>query len=156
MKNIFGLISLVAILTVLGIGGISLFSPSKSDASTTVVVYKTSTCGCCKKWVTHLEKNGFKTSVQDLDTSSLNQIKSQYGVPSGLESCHTATVGGYVVEGHVPADVVKRLLEERPKVAGITVPDMPVGSPGMEGDYSEAYDILTFDAEGRTQIYTSR
>jgi len=94
--------------------------------------------------------------VTAYDISDLTPIKKKYGVPNALTACHTAIVDGYVVEGHVPADVILRLLKERPNVAGITVPGMPMGSPGMEGAYSESYDVLTFDQDGKTQVYTSR
>lgn len=119
-----------------------------------VTVYKSPTCGCCTKWVEHLRANGF--DVTGADVSDLTQVKDRYGVPSELAACHTAIVDGYVVEGHVPADVVQRLLKERPAVAGIAVPGMPVGSPGMEGRYREPYNVLTFDRDGKTQIYARR
>lgn len=143
---------LVSILLALTIGAISTFSESPSN-TTTITVYKTPTCGCCAKWVEHLREQGFQVTTHD--KSDLTQIKTQYGVPRALASCHTAIVDGYVVEGHVPVDVVQRLLTERPKVHGITVPGMPMGSPGMEGDYTEPYDVLTFDSQGNTKIYTS-
>ncbi len=122
--------------------------------ATEVIVYKNPSCVCCTKWVGHLRANGF--DVRAVDVSDLAQIKGRYGVPSELATCHTAIVDGYAVEGHVPADVIQRLLEERPAVAGIAVPGMPVGSPGMEGPYREPYDVLTFDRDGATRIYASR
>ncbi len=122
--------------------------------ATEVTVYKNPSCLCCTKWVEHLRANGF--DVRAVDASDLAQIKGRYGVPSELASCHTAIVDGYVVEGHVPADIIQRLLKERPAVAGIAVPGMPVGSPGMEGPYPEPYNVLTFDRDGATRIYTRR
>ena len=120
-----------------------------------VMVYKSPTCGCCDKWVTHLEENGFAVATEDVQ--NVMPIKQRYGLPSGLGSCHTAIVDGYVVEGHVPADVVKRMLRERPEIAGIAVPGMPIGSPGMEqGDRVDSYDIVTFDKQGNTTVYESR
>jgi hypothetical protein len=144
---------LVAIVLALTIGAVSVFLKSQSNA-TTVTVYKNPSCGCCNKWLDHLREHGFQVTAHN--TSNLTQIKVKYGVPHVLSSCHTAIVDGYVAEGHVPADIIQRLLKERPKVVGIAVPGMPIGSPGMEGDHGEPYDILTFDREGKAQVYTSR
>jgi len=123
-------------------------------ASQQVVVYKTPTCGCCKAWVDHLRANGF--DVVERDSADLAPVKAAHGVPGALESCHTAVVDGYVIEGHVPADLVAKLLAERPEVAGLAVPGMPAGSPGMEGPYKEAYDVLAFQKDGRTTVYARR
>jgi len=122
-----------------------------SAALPTVTVYKTPTCGCCSKWIEHLRANGFEVVAHDLN--DLRSTKAQYGVEREFSSCHTAVVGGYVVEGHVPAEHVKRLLEEQPAVAGLAVPGMPMGSPGMEGAYSEPYDVLAFDEKGATSVF---
>lgn len=119
-----------------------------------IKVYKTPQCGCCKAWVEHLSKNGFQ--VETMDMPDLALVKQKYGVTPALEACHTAVVGNYVVEGHVPADVIKRLLKERPAVVGIAVPGMPAGSPGMEGATKERYDVLTFDRAGRSRVYAKR
>lgn len=152
MNTLLRRITLVALLA-FTVGAPLAFSESKSDG-TIVTVYKNPSCGCCTKWVDHLREYGFKIIVHD--TSNLDQIKARYVVPRALFSCHTAIVSGYVVEGHVPADVIERMLEERPKVIGIAVPGMPMGSPGMEGQYSEPYDVLTFDRDGRTNVYANR
>lgn len=120
---------------------------------TVVEVYKTSTCGCCSKWVDHLKQNGF--TVKATDVADINEVKTRHGVPAEGASCHTALVGGYVVEGHVPAASVRRLLRERPAVVGISVPGMPIGSPGMEGPNPEAYDVLSFDKTGALKVYQS-
>jgi hypothetical protein len=126
-----------------------------SSQGQTITVYKTATCGCCSKWVEHLREAGFTVVAEDV--TNLAQIKAEHGVTSNLASCHTAIADGYVVEGHVPADVIGKLLDERPSVIGITVPGMPMGSPGMEmGDRHDPYDVLTFDADGNTEIYASR
>ncbi len=131
-------------------------TPSNSQPVTSVTVYKTPTCGCCKKWVTHLEESGFTVKVTDLE--DLSEIKQQFGVPQNLRSCHTAVVNGYVVEGHVPADVVEKMLTEKPDIAGISVPGMPIGSPGMEVEGREAdrYDILAFNKAGQSKVYAQR
>lgn len=128
--------------------------PAQSRAAPAMVVYKDPSCGCCKLWVDHVRAAGFTVSVRD--SSDVASVKTRYGVPGRLASCHTAIVGGYVVEGHVPADLVQKLLREKPKVAGLAVPGMPSGSPGMEGGPKEAYRVLTFDAQGKTTVYATR
>jgi len=114
-------------------------------------VYKTPTCGCCTAWVDHMEAAGFTVTFTDLP--DLGEVKARYGIGNSLASCHTAIIEGYVVEGHVPAATVRRLLEERPRVAGIAVPGMPIGSPGMEGPNARPYDVLAFDGRGGTLHY---
>lgn len=116
-----------------------------------ISVYKTPTCGCCKKWVNHLREKGF--TVETHDQPSLTALKQEQGVPKGAEACHTALVDGYVIEGHVPAREIARLLEERPPVRGLVVPGMPLGSPGMEADRTEAYSVLAFDDTGRVSTF---
>lgn len=117
----------------------------------TIVVYKTPTCGCCSKWVDHLKANGFTVMAQNRD--DLTPIRRQHGVPQAVTSCHTALVGSYVVEGHVPAADVKKLLQEKPAVKGITVPGMPIGSPGMEGPNPQKYETLAFTSDGKTSVF---
>ncbi len=114
-------------------------------------VFKTSTCGCCSKWVEHVKASGFTVTVQDVPGTAAYRL--QYGVPNNLQSCHTAVVGGYAIEGHVPVREIKRLLKERPKVKGLAVPGMPAGSPGMEGSRSDAYSVIAFDAAGHGSVY---
>jgi hypothetical protein len=128
---------------------------AQKSASNTIEVYKTPTCGCCSKWVDHLKANGVSVRTTDLD--DLDGVKKKYAVPVDLGSCHTAVVSGYVVEGHVPATDVRRLLKERPKIAGIAVPSMPAGSPGMEvpSGKVQPYRVLAFDKKGKTLIYAS-
>ncbi len=116
------------------------------------MVYKSPTCGCCTKWVDHLESEGFR--IQAHDVSDIRGVKRQYGVLPALSACHTALVGGYVIEGHVPASDIRRLLRERPPVVGLAVPGMPRGSPGMEAPITESYEVLTFDRDGRTSIFS--
>ncbi len=117
-------------------------------------VYKTPTCGCCDLWVDHAEEEGFATESTDL--RDLRPIKMEHGVPGHLASCHTTIVGDYVVEGHVPADVIRRLLAEQPDIAGIAVPGMPMGSPGMEGHRVDPYDVIAFRKDGTQYIFESR
>jgi hypothetical protein len=117
----------------------------------TVVVYKTATCGCCNGWVEHLRAAGFTVDARNV--RDLMSVKVDAGVPGPLVTCHTALVDGYVVEGHVPVEQMKRMLAERPDVAGIGVAGMPVGSPGMEGSNAQPYQVLAFDREGQTSVY---
>jgi hypothetical protein len=126
-------------------------APAGAAAEPEVMVYKTPTCGCCNKWIDHLKRAGFTVKSEDLPDLSL--LKQMHGVPQRLGACHTALVDGYVVEGHVPADDVKRLLAERPKVVGVAVPGMPIGSPGMEGGTPEPYEVLTFTRAGATTVF---
>lgn len=126
----------------------------RASAGIPMVVYKDPNCGCCSKWVGLMRSAGFEVSTRD--TADTAAIKSRYKVPQALGSCHTALVGGYVVEGHVPGDLITRLLKEKPKVLGLAVPGMPVGSPGMEGAPKVAYDVLTFDAAGKTTVFARR
>src|SRR5687768_11286695 len=120
-----------------------------------VTVYKNAQCGCCKSWVDHLRKEGFKVTAKDVD--DLAAIKTKLGVPASLGSCHTAIVGSYVVEGHVPAADIRKLLEKKPKVAGIGVPGMPMGSPGMEMPDmpSDKYDVMSFAKDGKQTVFAS-
>jgi hypothetical protein len=120
-----------------------------------VIAYKDPSCGCCTLWVQHMKRAGFIVTV--VNTPDMAAVRREYGVPVAQQSCHTAIVDGFVVEGHVPADDVKRLLQERPKVVGLAVPGMPLGSPGMEqGDSRQPYKVLTFDTGGKTAVFSQR
>ncbi len=121
------------------------------QASSDVQIFRTATCNCCLGWAEHLEHSGFSVDVIEVD--DLPAVKARLGVPSELAACHTAEVDGYVVEGHVPASDIQRLLRERPKVRGLAVPGMPEGSPGMEGPNPEPYVVLAFDAQGRSELF---
>ncbi len=122
-----------------------------AEAAPTVTVYKSSTCGCCGKWIEYLRTNGF--AVNAVDVPDISEYKQRLGVPLELGSCHTAVVDGYLIEGHVPVREIKRLLAERPKAKGLAVPSMPPGSPGMEGPRSIPYDVLLFQADGKYTVY---
>lgn len=128
-------------------------TPLPAAAENVITVYKSPDCGCCVRWIGHLQASGFKVDARDVE--DLQPIRRQFGVSAEIEACHTALVDGYVIEGHVPAADIRRLLKERPKVTGLTVPDMPVGSPGMEGPNPEPYDVLTFEPNGRTRVFSS-
>ncbi len=123
-------------------------------AGVPITVYKSPTCTCCHAWVKHLEANGFTVDARDVP--DVTPFKAKFGVPDSLASCHTATVGGYVAEGHVPADLIHKMLAEKPAILGLAVPGMVNGSPGMEGLLSQAYDVLAFTRDGRTSVYARR
>ncbi|HEV8599148.1 MAG TPA: DUF411 domain-containing protein [Gemmatimonadales bacterium] len=121
---------------------------------TAMLVYKDPGCGCCEKWVELMRASGFAVAVRN--TTDMQPIKRRYQVPPALASCHTALVEGYVIEGHVPSDLIRKLLKEKPKVVGLTVPGMVTGSPGMEGPNPEPYQVLAFDVSGKTSVYAKR
>ena len=118
-----------------------------------VKVWKSPTCGCCGKWVKHMQAAGFRLEVTDVD--DVDPIKTANGLPLRLASCHTALVGGYVIEGHVPASDVRRLLKEKPAILGLVAPGMPPGSPGMDVPGSPPYDVLSLGKDGKTAIYAT-
>ena len=124
-----------------------------AQQANSVEVWKNPYCGCCAKWVAHLAAAGFKVRVHD--TENLGARKDALGIPVRLRSCHTARVGGYIVEGHVPASDIRRLLRAKPAVAGISVPGMPIGSPGTEvpSGETEPYDVISFDRNGSRQTF---
>jgi len=121
----------------------------------TMSVLRDPGCGCCLNWVAHLEKAGFKVTVAE--SQNMAGVKDSRGVPKAARSCHTGVIAGYVIEGHVPAADVRRLLKERPAIKGLAVPGMPLGSPGMEVSTGrvEPYDVVSFDAQGRTAVFSS-
>lgn len=127
-------------------------APASADDLPRVLVHRSPTCGCCKNWVGHLRGAGFAVDV--IDEADIASVKTRLRVPASLASCHTAEVGGYVVEGHAPASSIKKLLDEKPKAIGLAVPGMPMGSPGMEmGGAAEVYEVLLFDADGGQRSY---
>ena len=128
-----------------------LITGAMAENDLEIMVYKSPTCGCCSKWVSHLQENGFEVETTDLN--DLRMIKSMSGIKPNQASCHTARVGDYVIEGHVPADDIKRLLAERPNARGLTVPGMPKGSPGMEHPQPDRYQVLLLDNEGNTEVF---
>ncbi|MGE5154912.1 MAG: DUF411 domain-containing protein [Bdellovibrio bacteriovorus] len=141
MKNLaLGLLLVAALLGTAALAG----EPKIS-------VYKSPTCGCCTQWISHLEENGFE--VEPIDINDLRTIKSMSGITPDLASCHTAQIGGYVIEGHVPAEDIRRLLAEHPDARGLTVPGMPLGSPGMDAPNPEHYQVLLIGKDGSTKVY---
>lgn len=144
LKLILGLL----VTVVLVIGGFIVESPAAE-----VVMYKNPSCGCCGAWAKHMQSAGFV--VKELPRENMAAVKEKYGVPAALASCHTAVVDGYVIEGHVPASDVQRLLQERPQIVGLTAPGMPMQSPGMqaEGKPPRHYSVLAFDKQGEAKVY---
>lgn len=140
-------------------GGVALLAASlgvhaQQASQPQVEVWKDPDCGCCKDWVAHLEANGFRVKVNDTGN---NAVRAQLGIDKKYGSCHTAVVGGYAIEGHVPAREIQRLLKEKPKALGLAVPGMPVGSPGMDGkvygDRRDPYDVMLLARDGSAKVY---
>ncbi|NOK63526.1 MAG: DUF411 domain-containing protein [Chloroflexi bacterium AL-W] len=127
---------------------------TKSQAAQAMVVYKSPTCGCCGDWVRYAEEHGYTVTVKEMQ--DMTPVKAEHSIPPTMQSCHTTLIDGYVIEGHVPIEDVERLLTERPNVAGIAVPGMPVGSPGMEvaGTEPQPFDVMTFDTDGNTDVFS--
>lgn len=141
---------LVLGLAVLGLLGVNPAVAEEHEIS----VFKSPTCMCCAKWMEHMRSNGLATRATE--PARMGPIKERFRVPPALQSCHTAVAEGYVIEGHVPAEAIKRLLKERPNVLGLTVPGMVAGSPGMESAQPQRYQVLAFDRDGKTTVYESR
>lgn len=149
-KNIA--VTLVGMFSVVVFLGLSLQTSNKVHA-TEITVYKSPTCGCCKKWVSHLEQSGF--DVKSIDKQDMRKVKSDLGVKPQYQSCHTAKLGQYYIEGHVPAADIKKLLAEKPNAAGLAVPGMPMGSPGMEGHRKDKYSVLLVDKKNQFKVYNN-
>lgn len=145
--------SAIAVLAVSVYIGFNLAGEDAVAETSEIMVYKSSTCGCCNKWVKHLESEGF--SVKTKDVGYLNLIKQQHGVQRRFQSCHTAKIGKYFIEGHVPAKDIKKLLKEKPDIKGLAVPGMPMGSPGMEGHRKDNYNVLAVDEKDSATVYSS-
>ncbi len=144
------LAGIVISICIISVG--SMMTVQKVNADPVVTVYKSATCGCCNKWISHMQDNDFK--IKAVDVQNMDSVKQQYGISSNLASCHTAIVDGYIIEGHVPASDVKQLLSEEKDVLGIAVPGMPIGSPGMEmGNRIDRYAVISFDKEGNVEIF---
>lgn len=127
-------------------------APVLAQSSATVEVFKSPYCGCCGKWVEHLRQSGFQVNTHDVD--DVTAARKKMGMPDRLGSCHTAKIGGYVVEGHVPAADIQRLLKEKPRALGLAVPSMPQGSPGMDSTKPTPYQTLLVRTDGTTQVFT--
>jgi hypothetical protein len=142
-----GLVTIAVIIVLM-----SAPSMAASSKASEITVYRAPSCSCCGGWIAHLAAQGFQ--LKEIATSNMNMLKQQHGVPNDLASCHTAVIQGYVIEGHVPVKDIKRLLAQHPKVAGIAVPGMPIGTPGMEdGDRREPFTVFSFDEQGNAQAF---
>lgn len=145
---------LAIVLAVTAVNHPAVAQTKAAAAKPQMSVYKTPTCGCCGKWVEKMQASGFNTTVTNLD--DVGPIRAKNGLPPRLASCHTTLVGGYVIEGHVPAEDIKRLLRERPAgIAGLSAPGMPAGSPGMDVPNSPPYEVLAFDKAGKTRVFAT-
>ena len=155
MKSSTKLVALVAALSTLALTTAAVRGRPDNPAARkpTITVYKDPGCGCCKNWIQYLVKHGYQVDAKD--TPDMPGIKRTLGVPEQLTSCHTAVVNGYVIEGHVSAEDIDRLLAQKPKIAGIAVPGMPVGSPGMDGPRTQRYQVLSFDKKGKTTVFAT-
>ena len=155
LRNIgYGMVGALALV----VSGGSASQPAPPGPRTVVTVYKSPTCGCCSKWVDHVRQAGFTAKVTEMDDAALDALKNKLGVPRTAQSCHTALIGGFVVEGHVPAAEITRLLKEKPAIQGIAVGGMPVGSPGMEvpGTQPRPYNVVTFDKQGGVRVFSTQ
>jgi hypothetical protein len=141
-------------LAAIGLAGGRL-APQAWGNRTAITVYKSSTCSCCTKWVEHVRDNGFQPEVHDEE--DMDAVKAQLGVPPGVRSCHTAIAGKYLVEGHVPASDIKRLLKDQPAIGGLAVPGMPSSTPGMApaGAKISGFEVLAFQPDGTTKVFAS-
>lgn len=147
----------VVAVALIGSWLVTVSAQAPRPATAPIEVYKSATCGCCSKWVDHLRKDGLTVKVTDKSDDELDALKTKSGIPQSAQSCHTAIAGGYAIEGHVPAAEVRRLLKERPAIAGIAVPGMPTGSPGMEvpGVAPQAYKVMAFDKQGAFTVFAT-
>jgi len=147
MKNL-------TLIIVLALFGLNVNAEEGTSGNLQIEVYRSPSCGCCSKWLAHLRENQF--DVKDFVTNDVQAIKEKYGVTQNMASCHTAIIDGYVVEGHVPADDIKKMLALKPEIIGISVPGMPVGTPGMEmGAKKDAYEVISFDKQGNNKVFSS-
>jgi len=150
-----GFVTRIAGLVAVGVTGPRLWAELPGGMSPTpITVYKSRTCGCCTKWVDHIRANGFAPVVHDLE--EMEALKDEMGVPAGVRSCHTGIVEKYLIEGHVPASDIRRLLAERPKTAGLAVPGMPPLTPGMAppGVKPRDYEVVAFEIDGTTRVFS--
>jgi len=144
----------IKLIIVLMLLTLNVYAEEKLVETLEIEVYRSPSCGCCSKWLAHLKENQF--DVKDYLTNDVQAIKDKYGVPQNMASCHTAIINGYVVEGHVPAADIRKLLKLKPAVIGISVPGMPVGTPGMEmGGRKDAYKVISFDKNENYQVFSS-
>ena len=144
----------VGALAIAGLAGIAAQQKAPAAAALPkVTVYKTSSCGCCRLWVDHMKASGFDVQAMDVSAADVRAVSKAAGLKDEDTSCHTAKIGSYTVEGHVPAADIKRMLKEQPAVAGLSAPGMPQGSPGMEQGVKEPYDVIAFKKDGTSSVF---
>ena len=142
----------VVTISILFVAGFITAKHVNAETDSVMTVYKSPTCGCCNKWISHMQENGFK--IEAIDVQNIDLVKQHYGISKRIASCHTAIVDGYVIEGHVPANDVKKMLSEKKDILGLSVPGMPIGSPGMEmGNRLDRYAVISFDENGNLEIF---
>ena len=151
LKIISTVVSIFAVSLYIGFNFTNQEAVAETDAKE-IMVYKSATCGCCKKWVNHLENEGFNVTTKNM--SNMAPVKKQIGVKPQFQSCHTAKVGKYFIEGHVPAKDIRKLLKEKPDIIGLSAPGMPMGSPGMEGPRKDKYNVVAIDKNDNATIYS--
>ena len=136
-----------------GVQGTDVMPDTSSANGPAITIMRSASCGCCTRWGEHIAAAGF--AITDVVTEEMDRVKQQHGIPDELASCHTAVVEGYVIEGHVPASSIQRLLRERPAIKGLTAPGMPMGSPGMDGPgiTPESFDVLAIGTDGKTRVF---
>src|SRR6185437_6887659 len=151
------LVTLISVLALIALSTEAVRGATEGGSSVekkpTITVYKDPSCGCCKNWIQYLIKHGYQVDAKD--TPDMPGIKRTLGVPEALTSCHTAVVNGYLIEGHVSAEDIDRLLAQKPKIAGLAVPGMPSSSPGMDGPRTKPYQVLAFDKNGKTTVFST-
>ncbi|HUQ86407.1 MAG TPA: DUF411 domain-containing protein [Vicinamibacterales bacterium] len=143
----------MSVVVFAAIGALSAQPQPAAGGLPKVTVYKTSSCGCCRMWVDYMKKNGFDVQAMDVSSDAVRSVSKAAGLKDDDTSCHTAKIGNYVVEGHVPAEDIKRMLKEKPAIAGLSAPGMPQGSPGMEQGSKEPYDVIAFKKDGTSTVY---
>ena len=143
----------ITILTAAALASTAPHAQVKAGADRQLRVYKSPTCGCCANWVRYMQANGFTATTTEM--TDVTPMKVQNGVPSRAYSCHTTLVGGYVIEGHVPVEDIRRLLKEKPAIVGLAAPGMPAGSPGMDVPNSPPYDVVAFDKAGKVSVFAT-
>lgn len=152
MRNKYFTLSAIAVI-VAGLGAVTIAQKPAAITAPKVTVYKTASCGCCKLWVQHLKASGFDVQAMDVSAGDVRAVSKAAGLKDDDASCHTAKVGNYIVEGHVPASDIQRMLKEKPAIAGIAAPGMPQGSPGMDQGSREPYDVIAFTKDGKSTVY---
>lgn len=155
MKRVLRFAALAAALVAVSLTTAAARTPHPTAVvkKPTITVYKDPNCGCCKAWIAHLLKAGY--TVDAKDSPSMSEIKRGLGVPDALTSCHTGVVNGYIIEGHVSPEEIDRLLAQKPTIAGLAVPGMPMGSPGMDGGPKQHYQVLAFEKNGKAKVFAS-